>query len=120
MDDTTVTVQSLRDAVKKMVADREWEQFHSPKNLSMDIAVESAELMEKFLWLDGLQSYDALEAERKEIENELADVIIAALAFCNATSIDVSEAVARKIAEIEAKYPVEKAKGKHTKYTKLL
>jgi NTP pyrophosphatase (non-canonical NTP hydrolase) len=81
--------------------------------------VEAAELMEKFLWVDNEGSHQEVAKNRQEIEDELADVIIAALAFSNACSINVAAAIEKKMAEIQAKYPVEKSKGKHTKYTKL-
>lgn len=113
------TVQELKDKVAKFVREREWEQFHSPENLSVAISIEAAELMEKFLWMDSKESREALAKNRQEIEDELADVIIAALAFANACSINVSSAVDKKITEICKKYPIEKSKGTNVKYTKL-
>jgi|SRR5579862_3452945 len=119
MNDTKTTIQELKDKVAHFVQERDWQQFHSPKNLSMAISVETAELMEKFLWLDGPGSHQEVADNRQEIEDELADIVIALLAFSNACSINIAPAVEKKIEEIIKKYPVEKAKGRHVKYTKL-
>ena len=119
MNDATTTIQQLRDKVTKLVDDRDWSQFHSPKNLAMDIAIEAAELMEKFVWLDVKASYEELEKNRQEIEDELADVFVVALAFANAAKIDIAKAVEHKLIKTMEKYPIEKAKGRHTKYDKL-
>jgi dCTP diphosphatase len=117
--DSTVTIQELKNQMAQFVRDRDWGQFHNPKNLSMAIAAEAAELLEKFLWLDGTASHSELEKNRQEIEDELADIVIAALMFANSAKIDVARAIAYKMQEIAAKYPVEKAKGKCDKYTNL-
>jgi NTP pyrophosphatase (non-canonical NTP hydrolase) len=107
--------------VQEFVAERDWQQFHNPKNLSVKIAIEAAELMEKFEWLNDKESYAEFDKdiERQEIEHELADVIVAALCFANIAGIDVSKAIERKMALNKAKYPVEKSKGSREKYTKL-
>ena len=118
-NDTAITLQKLKDKVATLIRERDWEQFHNPKSLSMDIAIEAAELMEKFLWTDNRESLDEISKNRHEIEAELADVIIAALAFANNTKIDLSTAVHNKLVEIAKKYPIEKSKGRYTKYTKL-
>ncbi len=119
MNDQTTTIQQLKDLWAKFVQERDWQQFHSPKNVSMDIAIEAAELMEKFLWIDVADSHQEVEKNRQEIEDELADVIAAALCFANACNIDIARAVERKMAENRKKYPIEKAKGKYTKYSAL-
>jgi dCTP diphosphatase len=119
MQDSNSTVLQLKEKVALFVQEREWEQFHTPKNLSMDIAVEAAELMEKFLWLEGAASQEEIDNNRQEIEDELADVLIGLLCFANASNIDLSNAFHKKLAKTAAKYPIEKSKGKHTKYTKL-
>ncbi|MFI5333409.1 MAG: nucleotide pyrophosphohydrolase [Candidatus Babeliales bacterium] len=119
MEDRSTTLSELKKIIQEYVSERKWEQFHTPKNLSVKIAIEAAELMEKFEWLDNKESYDEIEKERQEIENELADVIVAALCFANVANIDVSKAIEHKLALNKAKYPVEKSKGKRVKYTKL-
>ncbi|HZW60680.1 MAG TPA: nucleotide pyrophosphohydrolase [Candidatus Babeliales bacterium] len=119
MSDTTKTIAQLKAQVAAFVKERDWDQFHSPKNLSMNISIEAAELMEKFLWVDSKASFDALEDNRQEIEDELADVFLAILCFCNAANIDLAQAFEKKFVATAEKYPVGKAKGRSTKYTKL-
>jgi len=117
--DTTTTVETLKNAVKKFTEDREWQQFHSPKNLSMAIASEAAEVMDLFLWCESAASYDELENRRQDVEDEIADVTILILAFCVRHNIDLSKAVAHKQIEQAAKYPIEKSKGNSLKYNQL-
>ena len=85
----------------------------------MNIAIEAAELMEKFVWLEGHASLQEVHANRQEIEDELADIFMGILCFCNAANIDLSTAFAHKLGVTATKYPVDKSKGKHTKYSKL-
>jgi NTP pyrophosphatase (non-canonical NTP hydrolase) len=101
--------------------ERDWEQFHSPKNLSMALAGEAAELMENFLWVSPEESRTSANEKRrrKAIEEELADVFIYALQFANQTGIDVASAIEAKMKENARKYPVEKSRGRSTKYTEL-
>lgn len=117
MKDKTTTVQILKNRAAKFVKERDWNQFHSPKNLSMAIATEASELMELFLWDTTEESHKTVDEKRKAVENELADVICAALSFANATNIDIATVLERKVQEIEAKYPIDKVKGKRHKYT---
>src|SRR5437762_13210949 len=105
MQDTRTTVQELKEKMAQFVTERDWNKFHSPKNLSMYISIEAAELMEKFLWVDSAQSHEHAVQKREEIEQELADVIIIACMFANATSIDISGAIERKMALNAQKYP---------------
>lgn len=115
--DSKTTLQELKNPVADFIKERDWNQFHFPKNLSMAIALEAAELMEKFTWIEAKASDDELKEHRQEIEQELADIVILSLAFANRCNIDVSSAVMHKIEEIKKKYPVEKVKGKYLKYT---
>jgi NTP pyrophosphatase (non-canonical NTP hydrolase) len=117
MTDTKVTLQELKERVATFVAQRDWNQFHAPKNLSMTIAAEAAELLEKFLWVESKDSYAAVDNNRSEVEDELADVLFAVLCFANAAGIDLSSAFATKFAKIEKKYPIDKVRGKSNKYT---
>ena len=100
---------------------REWQQFHSPKNLSMAISAEAAELMEHFLWQSPDQSRVDMEcpALRAQVEAELADIFLFAIQFANVSGIDISTAIAKKMERNAEKYPVEKAKGNSAKYTDL-
>ncbi len=119
MNDKIATLQELKSKVKEFVDERDWAQFHAPKNMSMVIAAEAAELMEKFLWCSTQGSFDELEKNRYEVENEIADILGAVLNFANATGIDVSTALERKLALTAKRYPIEKCKGKSLKYTQL-
>ena len=113
MSDNKTTIQGLKLLVQAFVDARDWQQFHSPKNLSMSLSIEAAELMELFQWLDLDEARDAMKtgAGRENAIDEIADVLIYALAFCNSNDIDVAEAVTRKMGKNNQKYPVDKFKG---------
>jgi dCTP diphosphatase len=121
LSDSATTVLELKDRVLAFVRERDWEQFHSPKNLSMALAAEAGELMEHFLWAtpDESRAVAADPAKRAKIAEELADVVIYALEFANATGLDVAASIEAKIAANARKYPVEKARGRSAKYTEL-
>ncbi len=115
MPDTTTTVQELREAMARFVRERDWEQFHSPKNLVMGLSVEAAELMEHFLWVENEASRQvaADPAKMGEIADEMADVACYLLALSNTLGIDLSDAIQRKLVKNALKYPVEKCRGKY-------
>ena len=121
LTDATATVAELRERVLAFAREREWEQFHSPKNLSMALAAEAGELMEHFLWAESRDSAAVLADPKKrgKIEDELADVVIYALEFANIGKIDLAKAIEAKLAQNAAKYPVEKARGRSAKYNEL-
>ena len=121
MTDAATTVGEIRERVMAFARERDWEQFHSPKNLSMALAAETGELMEHFLWTESKDSAATLADPKKraKIEDELADVVIYALEFANIGGIDLARAIEAKLAQNAAKYPVEKAKGRSDKYTEL-
>jgi len=121
MTDATTTFAETKARVLAFARERDWEQFHAPKNLSMALAAEAAELMEHFLWATPEQSHGIAReaAKRQKIEEELADVVIYALEFANITGLDVAAAVEAKMAANARKYPVEKARGRSEKYTEL-
>ena len=115
MPDNTTTVAMLRETMARFVAERDWEQFHSPKNLAMALAAEAAELMEHFLWIDNDASR-ALVCDPKQrgaVADEIADVAGVIFALCNALDLDLSDAVAGKMARNVLKYPVEKCRGRY-------
>lgn len=120
MTDQKTTIKMLRERVRRFVAARDWEQFHSAKNLSMSIAIETAELMEHFQWEDASDMKPFSPSRRREIEHELADIVVYALDFCNMMKIDLSSAIERKMRLNEKKYPVRRARGKSQKYTHYL
>ena len=119
--DSATTISELKARVLAFVRERDWEQFHTPKNLSMALAAEAGELMEHFLWATPEQSQAsaAEPAKRSKIADELADVVIYALEFANITGLDVAAAIEAKMAANAKKYPVEKARGRSDKYTEL-
>ena len=111
MADSTTTLQELKAIMATFVTQRGWDQFHNPKNISMALAIEAAELMERLQWVSTQDSWDTMEEYRTHIEHELADVLSLILAFANATNIDISDVFMRKMALNQAKYPQDKAYG---------
>lgn len=121
LTDSSTTVAEIKSRVLDFARERDWEQFHAPKNLAMALAAEAGELMEHFLWAtpEASRTIAQDETRRAKIEEELADVVIYALEFANMTGIDVAGAIERKMTANGVKYPVEKAKGRSEKYTEL-
>ena len=113
--DRDTTLGELRDLVRAFVDERDWRQFHSPKNLSMSLAIEAAELMEYFQWIDVSQSRAAASDPEKlaAVGEELADVVCYALALANELGIDVSQAVSAKMVKNAAKYPAAEYRGRY-------
>ena len=101
----------MLEKLLKFRADRNWEQFHSPKNLACSISIESNELLELFQWSDECNNIE-------KVKQEVADICIYLMYFCNDMHIDLLKAVEEKIAINESKYPVEKSKGNSVKYNK--
>ena len=110
MNDLETVVAELR----RFVAEREWAQFHDPKNLAMLLASEVGELVAEYRWVTGTaaDAHSRAEASRARIADEIGDVGIALLLLCERTGIDLREAVAAKLAKNRARYPVEKSRGK--------
>ena len=107
MNDADTTLGDLRDMIREFRDRREWAVFHTPKNLSMAIAIEAAELMEEFQWLSADEAWGLRDSERRlaAIGEELADVLIYALSFANSLELDVTMAVVDKLAKNAEKYP---------------
>ena len=107
-------IKILQEKVQNFIQKRDWEQFHSPKNVSMSIAIESAELMELFQWRTTQESSmkDLISKKRPEIEDEVADIMIYLLSFVNVCEIDLYDAVIKKIERNKTRFPIEKVKGK--------
>ncbi len=118
-NDSQTQLQQLKDVIQQLIAERDWQQFHSPKNIALKLSVEAGELLEKFAWMKEEDSFAELDKNRQEIEDEVADVFILLLSFCNAAKIDLSSAMMHKLQEVKAKYSIEKSKGVYTKYNKL-
>ena len=114
MDDTTTTLALLKKRVDDFIQERDWSQFHTSRSIVMGLSIEAAELMELFLYENELKP-----EKRTTAAHELVDVLWWLLSFANKNDIDISRAFEEKIKLNAQKYPVEKAKGKATKYTDL-
>ena len=104
--------QETLDRIRRFVADRDWDQFHTPGNLAKSISIEANELLECFQWSD-------TEYDLEHVKEELADVIVYCQDMLDKLGLDVDEIVMSKMAKNEAKYPVEKARGSAAKYDEL-
>lgn len=114
-NDDQISIRTLRNLVQRFVDERDWRQFHSPKNLSMSLAIEAAELMEHFQWLtpDESRALADRPAELGQVADELADVVCYCLALANELNIDVAAAVDQKMAKNAAKYPADRYRGRY-------
>ena len=112
-DCLTILTQRLRD----FAAARDWERFHSPKNLAMALAAESGELLEQFQWLTEAQSRELDPSQRELVAAELADVLLYLLRLADRLGVDLKTAAERKIAVNEKRYPVDRVRGSAKKYT---
>ena len=113
MNDKKTTVDNLKVFVKDFVDERDWSQFHNPKNISMALAIEASELMDIFKWdsNDESEKKMSVDISRQDAIDELADVIIYSIAFANKNGIDIFDAILQKMKKNEEKYPSEKFKG---------
>jgi len=109
----------VTDEIIKFRDDRDWLQFHDPKNLSQAISIEAAELQEIFLWKSTEESKSLPPDELQRVKNELADIFIFMIYLGNHFEINLLEAVQKKLQKNKTKYPVEKSKGSSKKYTEL-
>lgn len=103
-------MKETMERIKKFRDDRDWQQFHTPSNLAKAISIESGELLEEFLW-------DNDNFNLQNVKEELADVMIYCIHMANALDVNIEDIINMKMDKNEMKYPVEKAKGKSTKYT---
>lgn len=117
MPDDTTTVARLRQLMADFVAEREWSMYHDPKNLSMAIAIEAAELMEHFQWVrnDELTALLSDNRKRAAVTDEVADITCFLLAIANTLNLDLSSAVEQKMVKNAAKYPADKFRGHYFK-----
>jgi NTP pyrophosphatase (non-canonical NTP hydrolase) len=113
--DSTTTVAELRRLIADFVAERDWSQFHAPKNVSMALAIEAAELMEHFQWLTPEASRDLADDPEKlaAVAEELADVVGYSFALANELGLDVSSSIRAKMVKNAEKYPAEKYRGRY-------
>ena len=113
MADNKTTITDLKKLVDSFVDERDWKKFHSPKNLAMALSIEVSELMELFQWLDLDQAKKVMKSGeiREEALDEIADIFIYVLAFCNSNKIDISEALINKMKKNAKKYPADEFNG---------
>jgi NTP pyrophosphatase (non-canonical NTP hydrolase) len=118
--DANTTVAELRKLVADFVAERDWSQFHSPKNVSMALAIEAAELMEKFQWITPEASRKIADdpAKLAEVADEIADVVGYAMALANELGVDLSSTIRAKMIKNAQKYPAEKFRGRYDRHDK--
>ena len=109
--------QKLALALRSFAAERDWDQFHTPKNLATSISVEAGELLELFQWSRGQHGWHEIESSfRAKVEDELADILLYIIRFADKAEIDLQMAAERKIASNATKYPAEKFRGSDRKY----
>jgi len=112
-------LESIQKKILSFRNERDWAQFHDPKNLAEALSIEAGELLENFLWKTTDQSRNLTASELKNVKEELADIFIYLAYLCEEYKIDLLKEVESKIAQNASKYPVEKAKGSNRKYTSL-
>jgi dCTP diphosphatase len=112
-------IKKMTARIKKFRDARDWKQFHHPKDLAISLALEAAEVIEHFQWKNGPELEAYLKVSKKEIGDELADVLYWVLLLSDDLGIDVVKAFDRKMDENKKKYPVSKAKGRNAKYNRL-
>ena len=112
-----ISIEQLRQQIRDFASARDWDQFHSPKNLSMAMIVEAAELVEHFQWLTEEQSQSLADDKRAEVENELADIFVYLIRMADKLDIDLLDAANKKLKINAEKYPADKVRGSAKKYT---
>jgi len=117
MSDTDLN--TIRDKLRKFVDDRDWDKFHNPKNLAMALSVEASELLEIFQWQTESDSQHLSNKELKDVEIEIADILIYLIRIADKLDIDLMDAVTKKLEINEQRYPVDKVKGKAVKYNEI-
>ena len=110
-------MNALRDTLRNFVAERDWDQFHSPKNLSMALSIEASELMEHFQWLTEEQSRSLAPEKLAQVRDEMADVLVYLVRLADKLDVDLLEAANRKIEKNALKYPAAKVRGSMKKYS---
>ena len=112
-------IKNMIEKIKKFRDERDWMQFHDPKNMAVSIMIEAAELLEHFQWKNKDEVQEYIKANKEEISDEVADIMAFLIEFCDNSGIDLEKAIENKLQKNAKKYPVNKSKGVATKYTKL-
>ncbi len=112
-------IEKLVDRIKKFCEERDWRQFHNMKDLAISLNLEAGEVLEHFQWKNEKEIEEYLKTHKEHIAEELSDVLYWVLLMSNDLGIDITDAFEKKMKKNEEKYPIEKAKNKHNKYTQL-
>src|SRR2546425_7143156 len=112
-------MQDMIERIRKFRDDRDWKQFHDPKNLAVSICIEAAELLELFQWKTGEEASRYAADNKERVSEEIADVAIYLVELADIAGIDLEKAIEAKLEKNAKKYPVDKARGVSTKYTDL-
>jgi NTP pyrophosphatase (non-canonical NTP hydrolase) len=113
------TLSQLKEKVAKFRDNRNWKQFHNPKDLSIAISIEANELLELFLWIKEEKLEEVVNAKNDMICDEIADILIYCFSLCDILNIDISNIATSKLNKNEKKYPIDKRKGNAKKYTEI-
>jgi len=117
--DSKTTIDDLKNKVKKFCEDRDWDQFHNPKDLAIGIITEASELLEHFRFKSEEDIKQILKFKKQEVSEELADVFYFVLRLAQKHDIDLATALRKKLRKNELKYPIRNSKGSNKKYTEL-
>jgi len=112
-------IETILGRIREFADERDWEPFHSPKNMSMALSVEASELLEHFQWMTQGESREIQGEKKQEVSEEVADVFLYLLRMCDQLDIDLIKVANQKIDKNAIKYPVDKSKGRSTKYNQL-
>jgi NTP pyrophosphatase (non-canonical NTP hydrolase) len=115
-------MKNIKDLTNRIIAfrdARDWKQFHNPKDVSLSLVLEAGEVMEHFQWKNKEEIEEYIKTDKEHVGDELADVLYWVLLMSHDLNIDILDALDKKIKKNEEKYPIDKSKGKHTKYNKL-
>ena len=111
--------KTIIDKIRQFRDDRDWMQFHDPKNMAISIMLEASELLEHFQWKTQKEVEGYINDHKAEVRDEIADIAMYLFELADNLGVDLIDAMESKLKKNEQKYPIEKAKGKHTKYTNL-
>ncbi len=112
-------IKEMTEKIKKFRDERDWIQFHDPKNMAVSIILEASELLEHFQWKNIEEVEKYTKQNHSEIKDEIADIALYLFELADNLEIDLIDAMEKKLKKNKLKYPIDKAKGKHTKYNKL-
>lgn len=112
-------IADLQKRIRAFVNERDWDQFHNPKDLAISLSLEAAEVLEHFQWKNEKEMNEHIKYRKDDVGEEIADVLYWVLLLSNKVDLNLADAFEKKMQKNEAKYPAEKAKGSHRKYTEL-